>query len=174
MAPSRSPPACPTSRSERFALGRGLRQEVPRSALGAWSAPADRPDPVELVRRSHEGRLEELVPIRVARMMTSPYGFLRGTAIVMAHDVAGLVQPVVGLVDGHVAQQDRSDPAVDPARAVQELGLGRRGPLLPAAGQGQCCRERHYDGAATTDQERHDGLVPAPAAGLASGHLAGS
>lgn len=85
----------PTSREERFALGRSLRQQVPRRALAHWSAPDDRPDPVELIRRSHEGRLADLVPIRVARMVASPYGFLRGTAIVMAHDVAGL--PATGI-----------------------------------------------------------------------------
>ncbi|MGW6131434.1 DUF2252 domain-containing protein [Cellulomonas sp. NPDC055163] len=85
----------PTSRQERFALGKSLREQVPRRALAQWSAPADRPDPVELIRRSHEGRLAELVPIRVARMLASPYGFLRGTAIVMAHDVAGL--PATGI-----------------------------------------------------------------------------
>ncbi|KGM03794.1 hypothetical protein Q760_11980 [Cellulomonas cellasea DSM 20118] len=85
----------PTSRQERFALGKGLRQEVPRRALAHWSAPDDRPDPVELIRRSHEGRLEELVPIRVARMMASPYGFLRGAAVVMAEDVARL--PATGI-----------------------------------------------------------------------------
>ncbi|WP_258726490.1 DUF2252 domain-containing protein [Cellulomonas sp. NS3] len=85
----------PTSRQERFALGKSLRQGVPRRALANWSAPTDRPDTVELIRRSHEGRLEGLVPIRVARMVASPYGFLRGTAIVMAHDVAGL--PATGI-----------------------------------------------------------------------------
>ena len=85
----------PTSRSERFAIGRALRQEVPRRALGHWEASTDRPDPVELIRKSHEGRLAELVPIRVARMITSPYGFLRGTAIVMAEDVARL--PATGI-----------------------------------------------------------------------------
>lgn len=85
----------PTSRQERFALGKSLREQVPRRALAQWSAPADRPDPVELIRRSHEGRLAELVPIRVARMLASPYGFLRGTAVAMAHDVAGL--PATGI-----------------------------------------------------------------------------
>ena len=85
----------PTSRSERFAIGRALRQRVPRRELGRWEPPADRPDPVALIQESHEGRLEELIPIRVARMITSPYGFLRGTAIVMAADVAGL--PATGI-----------------------------------------------------------------------------
>ncbi len=61
--------------------------------------PADRPDPVQLILESHEGRLDWLVPIRVGRMVGSPYGFLRGTAIVMADDVASLpstgITPVI-------------------------------------------------------------------------------
>ncbi|WP_220458023.1 MULTISPECIES: DUF2252 domain-containing protein [unclassified Actinotalea] len=85
----------PTSRSERFAIGRGLRRQVPRRTLGDWEVSADRRDPVALIQESHDGRLAELVPIRVARMMTSPYGFLRGTAVVMAADVAGL--PATGI-----------------------------------------------------------------------------
>ncbi len=85
----------PTSRAQRYALGRALRQQVPRSALGVWATPADRPNPVELIKQSHEGRIPWLIPIRVARMAASPFGFLRGTAVVMAHDVAGL--PATGI-----------------------------------------------------------------------------
>ena len=88
-----------TSRAERWAMGKALRQEIPRSALSIWQAPADRPDPIDLIKQSHEGRLPELIPVRVARMISSPYGFLRGTAIVMAADVASLpasgVRPVI-------------------------------------------------------------------------------
>ncbi|MCZ2852764.1 DUF2252 family protein [Modestobacter sp. VKM Ac-2982] len=39
--------------------------------------------------------MERLVPVRVARMAASPYGFLRGTAVVMAADLAGL--PATGI-----------------------------------------------------------------------------
>ena len=85
----------PTSRQERFALGRALRKQVPRKSLGQWEASRDRPDPVTLIQHSHRGRIDELIPIRVARMVSSPYGFLRGTAIVMAEDVAGL--PATGI-----------------------------------------------------------------------------
>ena len=56
----------PTSRAERYALGRPLRQRVPRSSLGDWSPPPGRPDPVELIMESHQGRLDGLIPIRVA------------------------------------------------------------------------------------------------------------
>jgi uncharacterized protein (DUF2252 family) len=89
----------PTSRAERFAMGKGLRKRVSRKALGTWRPAAGRPDPIALVRISHEGRLPDLVAIRVGRMVGSPYGFLRGTAIVMADDVASLpstgITPVI-------------------------------------------------------------------------------
>ncbi|HYP44567.1 MAG TPA: DUF2252 domain-containing protein [Propionibacteriaceae bacterium] len=85
----------PTSRSERYAMGKALRRQVPRGSLGDWAPSPDRPSPVDLLRQSHEGRLDRLIPVRVARMISSPYGFLRGTAIVMAEDVARL--PATGI-----------------------------------------------------------------------------
>jgi uncharacterized protein (DUF2252 family) len=85
----------PMSRAERFKLGRSLRQQVPRSCMGTWKALSNRPDPIELIKQSHEGRLDWLIPIRVGRMVASPYGFLRGTAVVMAEDVAHL--PATGI-----------------------------------------------------------------------------
>lgn len=85
----------PTTRAERYAIGRGLRKAVPRSSLGEWAPQVGRPDPITLVMESHEGRLERLIPVRVGRMVASPYGFLRGTAIVMADDVAHL--PATGI-----------------------------------------------------------------------------
>ena len=86
----------PSSRTERYAMGRALRRQVPRKSLGIWTPPADRTDPIELIMESHEGRLDWLIPVRVARMVTSPYGFLRGTAIVMAADVSRL--PATGIL----------------------------------------------------------------------------
>ncbi|OLT15623.1 hypothetical protein BJF80_09535 [Serinicoccus sp. CUA-874] len=90
----------PTSRAERYAMGKALRKEVPRKSLGDWTPRAGRPDPVALIQESHEGRRSELVPVRVGRMVTNPYGFLRGTAVVMADDVAHLpatgIMPVIG------------------------------------------------------------------------------
>ncbi|MFN8228979.1 MAG: DUF2252 domain-containing protein [Mycobacterium sp.] len=89
----------PISRAERYALGRKLRHRVPRRTLADWTPPAGRPDPIGLIEENHEGRLEQLLPIRVGRMVASPYGFLRGTAVVMAEDVARLpstgITPVV-------------------------------------------------------------------------------
>jgi len=85
----------PMSRLERFELGRTLRQGVPRSALGEWSPAANRPDPVAQIERSHDDRIASLIPIRIARMVSSPYGFLRGATVVMTHDLASL--PATGI-----------------------------------------------------------------------------
>jgi uncharacterized protein (DUF2252 family) len=89
----------PTPRAERYALGRRLREQVPRAELGRWAPPAGRTDVVDQIRESHVGRVDRLIPVRVARMAASPYGFLRGTAVVMAADLAALpatgIRPVI-------------------------------------------------------------------------------
>ncbi|MFB1296539.1 DUF2252 domain-containing protein [Mycobacterium sp. pW049] len=86
----------PVTRAERYALGKSLRKRVPRKSLAEWTPPPDRPDPIRLVEANHRGRLERLIPVRVGRMIASPYGFLRGTAVVMADDVARL--PATGIM----------------------------------------------------------------------------
>ena len=89
----------PSTRDERFALGASLREKVPYAALGEWEAGPARFDPIALIAMSHVGRVSDLVGIRVARMATTPYGFLRGSAVVMGADVASLpatgIHPVV-------------------------------------------------------------------------------
>jgi uncharacterized protein (DUF2252 family) len=82
-------------RAARYELGRQLRRSAPRSALGEWTPPPDRPDVVDQVIRSHQGRVDWLVPVRVGRMIASPYAFLRGAANVHAADFAGL--PATGI-----------------------------------------------------------------------------
>ncbi|MDP9248184.1 MAG: DUF2252 domain-containing protein, partial [Candidatus Dormibacteraeota bacterium] len=87
------------TQEERYNAGRALRDQVPRGILGRWRPPEDRPDPVDLVEEAHSGRLERLIPLRVGRMLTSPYAFLRGAATLMAEDFAGLprtgIEPVI-------------------------------------------------------------------------------
>ncbi|HTK63639.1 MAG TPA: DUF2252 domain-containing protein [Pseudonocardia sp.] len=89
----------PEDRAQRHRMGKALRKRVPRSTLGEWRATGSRPDPVDLIIGSHRGRVESLIPIRVARMTESPYGYLRGTAVVVANDVAHLpstgITPVI-------------------------------------------------------------------------------
>ncbi len=95
----------PVSRDERYALGKALRHEVPRSSLGVWEPPHDRIDPVDQVVAAHDDRLDWLIPVRIGRMVASPYAFLRGTAGIMASDFATL--PATGIVpvicgDAHI------------------------------------------------------------------------
>src|SRR4051794_40302438 len=78
----------PRTRKERYALGRALRRQVPRSSLAVWAPADDRPDPVDQVVAAHEDRLPSLIPVRIGRMVASPYAFLRGTAGIMARDFA--------------------------------------------------------------------------------------
>ena len=56
-------------------------------------------DPVEQVVEAHEGRVDRLIPVRVGRMVASPYAFLRGTAGIMAEDFAGLPRTGITPVD---------------------------------------------------------------------------
>jgi uncharacterized protein (DUF2252 family) len=74
--------------AERLAEGKRLRQRVPRSAHAHWEPAANRPDPVAVLESSGEGRVPELLPIRYGRMLRSPFAFLRGSAALMAFDLA--------------------------------------------------------------------------------------
>jgi uncharacterized protein (DUF2252 family) len=73
---------------ERVARGLAARTKVPRSLHGRWTPDADRPDPLTLLREQAETRVQELVPIRYERMRTSPFAFYRGSALIMAADLA--------------------------------------------------------------------------------------
>ncbi|MEV6207057.1 DUF2252 domain-containing protein [Kitasatospora sp. NPDC051914] len=86
--------------------GKALRERVPRASHAVFEVPADRPGVAEAVAESNTGRLEHLVPIRVGRMAASPFAFLRGSAGLMACDLAAT--PVSGVAaqlcgDAHAA-----------------------------------------------------------------------
>jgi uncharacterized protein (DUF2252 family) len=75
--------------------GKALRSSVPRSAHGTFEADDSRPDPVRAVEESNADRIPELTPIRVGRMAATPFAFLRGSAGLMAYDLART--PVTGI-----------------------------------------------------------------------------
>lgn len=70
------------------AEGKALRRVVPRSAHARLELDGSRPDAVTAVEESGRGRLPELTPIRVGRMAATPFAFLRGSAGLMAYDLA--------------------------------------------------------------------------------------
>jgi uncharacterized protein (DUF2252 family) len=77
--------AIEASASQR-ARGKAARREIPRAAHAAFT-PVDR-DPVALLEAQNTGRLQDLVPLRRERMSVSPFTFYRGSAGLMAHDLA--------------------------------------------------------------------------------------
>jgi uncharacterized protein (DUF2252 family) len=75
--------------------GKALRAGIPRSAHAGWKAPADR-DPGAILEATFATLAPELVPVRIKRMSASPFGYYRGSAGVMAADLATL--PKTGMV----------------------------------------------------------------------------
>jgi uncharacterized protein (DUF2252 family) len=80
---------------QRVARGRAARGTVPRSSHGRWEPAPDRPDPVALLEEQAASRVPELIPIRHGRMLASPFTFYRGSALIMAADLAAT--PVTGI-----------------------------------------------------------------------------
>lgn len=81
-------PASRLSVDVRRARCRALRAKTPRGSHAFWAEAPSRPDPIALLEAQAATRLPDLVPIRYARMRASPFAFFRGSAIVMAHDLA--------------------------------------------------------------------------------------
>ncbi len=78
------------------AHGKALRVSVPRSAHARFTPSSERPDALAAVAESSRGRIPGLTPLRVGRMAASPFAFLRGSAGLMAYDLAHGT-PVTGL-----------------------------------------------------------------------------
>ena len=95
MVTYRIPHPIALSRGERRVQGKAKRQNVPRRSHGAWLPASDRPDPLALLQEQDHGRLQHLLPIKYGRMLESPFTFLRGSAVVMAADLAHT--PVTGI-----------------------------------------------------------------------------
>ncbi len=89
---------------DAFELGKRLRKDVPRSEQGDYS-PAVNRDPIAILEQQNDQRLRDLVPVRIGRMLESPFAFYRGAAGPMASDLSagawsGLM--VIGCGDAHV------------------------------------------------------------------------
>jgi uncharacterized protein (DUF2252 family) len=80
---------------QRIARGESARDRLPPSSHHGWLPSTNRRDPVELIEEQNASRDADLVPVRHGRMMASPFTFYRGTAKIMAADLAGT--PTAGL-----------------------------------------------------------------------------
>ncbi len=74
------------TREDARAFGRAARETAPRRAL-ANLTPTDR-DPVEHLIEQNADRVQDLIPLRMARMLQNPFAFYRGTAGLMALDLS--------------------------------------------------------------------------------------
>jgi len=92
------------SLADKRAEGRKLRDHLPRVDQGIWK-PARNRDILATIAESNTGRLPRLIPMKMGIMAQSPFAFFRGTASLMAKDLARF--PVTGLTvqlcgDAHV------------------------------------------------------------------------
>lgn len=93
-----------SSRDAQRAAGRAIRKTAPRRALAERAATSR--DPVAHLEEQNETRLEHLIPLRFGRMLASPFTFYRGSAGLMALDLAedphsGI--PVLACGDAHIS-----------------------------------------------------------------------
>jgi uncharacterized protein (DUF2252 family) len=77
------------TRKDRYEAGRAMRVKCPRESHAEYEVnKKDRDDPIDVLIESSEGRIESLLPIRYGRMMSTPFAFFRGAAVLMADDLA--------------------------------------------------------------------------------------
>lgn len=75
------------SRTERAAAGRAQRETHSLESHAELVTPG-RANPLSILRSQDARRVSELVPIRYGRMLATPFAYLRGSAGVMAADLA--------------------------------------------------------------------------------------
>ncbi|MDI9895317.1 DUF2252 family protein [Rhodococcus sp. IEGM 1381] len=74
--------------SEPSPRGRYARRRVPRRRLAEWDPNTRGHDALQTVLAQNAIRVQELLPIRYARMSASPWIYCLGAAAVMAADLA--------------------------------------------------------------------------------------
>ena len=90
---------------ERRALGQARRKQIGRHQHDVFEGKARPVPPLALIERSMHGRVPALIALKYELMAESPFGYFRGTAQVMAADLAQL--PSTGIAcqlcgDAHV------------------------------------------------------------------------
>ena len=94
------------TREERVARGRSAATCCPVESLASWELRQDSASAIALLEEQSATRVADLIPIRYGRMSASAFAFFRGSAIIMASDLA--TRPVTGIEvqavgDAHIA-----------------------------------------------------------------------
>src|ERR1700758_3020950 len=147
---------------EDMARGRALRKTVPRRALAQLTVSPR--TATEILVAQNASRLPELVPLRFARMLANPFSFYRGSAAVMAADLAASPSTGIEIMccgDAHVSNfglyaaphrsivfdlNDFDEAAVAPAewdvkRLITSAIVGGRHAAYPAEAVRRCVEE---------------------------------
>ncbi len=74
------------SRAARVEQGEAARRTTPVTALAEHDTTGR--DPLGLLERQARTRIPQLVPVRYGRMVSSPFAFYRGAALIMADDLS--------------------------------------------------------------------------------------
>jgi len=98
-------PSAAPNHADRYALGLRARKQLARSEHANFLPSACHQDPLEVLRSSMHGRVASLIPIKLQRMVHSPFGFFRGAVPIMAADLSchpntGITTQLCG--DAHV------------------------------------------------------------------------
>jgi uncharacterized protein (DUF2252 family) len=94
-----------STRDARRSAGRELRNKIARTAQGQFSPTARKFDAVKFMNAAHQQREPDLMPLKNARMAVSPFAFYRGSAALMAADLAELPRTGISVQicgDAHV------------------------------------------------------------------------
>ena len=83
------------TRAAARAEGRALRRKVARSSHAQWDPAMRHADPIATLLDTSRNRLPHLLPLRYGRMSRSAFAWMRGSAALMASDLAAA--PVTGL-----------------------------------------------------------------------------
>lgn len=80
---------------ERARAGIEARKRAPLESHAYWQLSKHRRDIIGLLEEQSSARVQDLIPLRYARMSESAFTFYRGTALIMANDLART--PVTGI-----------------------------------------------------------------------------
>ena len=84
-----------TTAEQRARAGLEARGRVPLSSHAKWQVRANRRGVIGLLEEQSHQRVQSLIPLRYYRMSASAFTFYRGTALIMANDLAST--PVTGI-----------------------------------------------------------------------------
>ena len=132
----------PSARSEE---AKGARKRVSRASHAAFE-PAPWRDPIAILEAQEADRLQDLVPLRHARMAESPFAYYRGTPAVMAFDLANAARTGITVQASGDAHLSNFGLFASPERTlVFDLErLRRDAPGAVGMGcQAACCKRGH-------------------------------